>query len=381
MWHVLDANSIWIREFAAALSEQADVHGWVARMRLAGALEKWERVSHPGPSQLCMHEFPMQRGYARFPVSGLFDYGSNLTRRLARQGNSSSSHLICTTPFYAPVAEKWGGPVIYYQTDMTVEYEGVDRNLVRKMDKRMCRVAESVCPNSNRIAEYLVREVGCDARKITVVPNATRAENVADRPLLTAGQLPPDVADLPRPLAGVIGNMGANVDWELVASMVEQTPWLGWIFVGPVNEGIRDSRQRRRREQLLCASPRVRFTGPKPYGALRQYARSFDVALLPYLRKEPTYSGSSTRFYEHLAACRPMLATRGFEELLHKEPLLKLADTAQEFVAELEELRKSSFQDGQEEARWAASRSGTWTDRALAVMSSVKAQMPTRATA
>ena len=35
---------------------------------------------------------------------------------------------------------------------------------------------------------------------------------------------------------------------------------------------------------------------------LAAYARAFDVAVLPYRRVEPTYSGSSTRFYEHLAA-------------------------------------------------------------------------------
>src|ERR1035438_206201 len=74
---------------------------------------------------------------------------------------------------------------------------------------------------------------------------------------------------------------------------------------------------------------RVVFTGGKRYGDLQAYARSLDVAFLPYQRrKEPTYSGSSTRFYEHLAACRPMISTRGFEELLHKEPLLRLVDRA-----------------------------------------------------
>ena len=105
------------------------------------------------------------------------------------------------------------------------------------------------------------------------------------------------------------------------------------------------------------------FLGPKPYGELQAFARAFDVAVLPYLKSEPTYSGSSTRFYEHLAACRPMLATRGFAELLEKPPLLELVDTPTQMVAGLERLREMSFCDGFEEARWDASRTGTWENR------------------
>ena len=62
----------------------------------------------------------------------------------------------------------------------------------------------------------------------------------------------------------------------------------------------------------VMASPQARFVGRKPYGELASYARAFDVAILPYRLCEPTYSGSSTRFYEHLAACRPMIASKGF---------------------------------------------------------------------
>jgi glycosyltransferase involved in cell wall biosynthesis len=108
----------------------------------------------------------------------------------------------------------------------------------------------------------------------------------------------------------------------------------------------------------------VRFLGPKPYHELASYARSFDAAVLPYLKREPTYSGSSTRFYEHLAACRPMFATRGFAELLNKEPLVRLVDDAQELARLLEGLRRSSFVDGLERDRWAASRGQTWEARA-----------------
>jgi glycosyltransferase involved in cell wall biosynthesis len=110
----------------------------------------------------------------------------------------------------------------------------------------------------------------------------------------------------------------------------------------------------------------------KPYGELQAYARCVDVAVLPYRKKEPTYSGSSTRFYEHLAAGRPMVATRGFAELLEKEPLLTLVDTADEMAAALEHLRSLDFRDGHEAERWEASKQGTWEERARAMRATIQ---------
>ena len=135
---------------------------------------------------------------------------------------------------------------------------------------------------------------------------------------------------------------------------------------------VPEAAQREAREKLMTRGGKVRFTGGKTYGQLQEYARAIDVAVLPYRRKEPTFSGSSTRFYEHLSACRPMIATRGFEELLHKEPLLRLVDTPEQLAAELDDLARHNFSDGWEQARWQASKQGTWQVRAAMVMTALK---------
>jgi glycosyltransferase involved in cell wall biosynthesis len=278
------------------------------------------------------------------------------------------STLICTAPYYAPVAEHWPGRVVYYQTDMTKEYPGLNANQIVGLDRRMCRVASAVCPNSTRIADYLTSEAYCDPAKITVVPNATREENVLEQPLTAPGTAPADIADLPRPYLGIIGNLAANMDWNLITDAVNQTPNVSWIFVGPTDMNIPDAQQSNARLELLSRGGRIRFVGAKKYGELRDYARAFDVALMPYKKHEPTFSGSATRFYEHLAACRPILSSRGFHELLSKEPLLKLVDTGKEIAAAMEELKRTEFRDGVEELRWRASQEGTWSVRARAVL-------------
>ena len=361
VWQILDVGSIWMREFASAMAKTRPIVAWWPEMRPLGAFETWERRETVADLALEVRRFPLQRGYARTPIQQLLPFQKGLLRRLRSAcKDESRSPLICSTPFYAPVAEQWRGPVVYYVTDLTAGYEGLEEQQVINLDKRMCRGAAAVCPNSRRLAEYLGQQTGCSPDKIVVVPNATRESNIASAPLLSPESLPAEIAHLPRPIAGVIGNLSANMDWELLEPSIAATPWLTWVFVGPTNMPIRDPRQSAARDRVM---QQAHFTGSKPYGELQSYARCFDVAVLPYRKKEPTYSGSSTRFYEHLAACRPMVATRGFAELLEKPPLLELVDTPAEMEQALQQLRSVNFADGQETARWEASRQGTWENR------------------
>ncbi len=109
---------------------------------------------------------------------------------------------------------------------------------------------------------------------------------------------------------------------------------------------------------------RVRFVGLKSHGELQGYARSLDVAKLPYRKKEPAYPGSSTRFYEHLAAFRPMVATRGCAELTEKVPLLLLADTGKRWPSHSMSCRSRFTGMGLRRLGGRASRMGSWEERA-----------------
>ena len=372
-WHILDTGSIWLKEFAVELGRLVPVRNWSPEIRNLGWFEDWERTERVADPRLEMTRFPLQRGYARFPVAQLLPFAKKVEARIGASDSAPErSTLICTAPFYAPVAERWPGPVIYYLTDMTAKYAGMNARQILRLDRRMCRVARTVCPNSARIAQYLAREAGCEPGKITVIPNATREENLLARPLTDPAPPPADIADLARPVAGVIGNLAMNMDWLFLENAIAKTPDVSWVLVGPTDMGISAAAQSEARSRLLGRGGRIRFTGRKPYGELARYARAFDVAVLPYKKQEPTYSGSATRFYEHLAACRPMLATRGFHELLSKEPLLRLVDSGEEAAEAIASLRRTGFRDGFEETRWSASREGTWQVRARDLLAASK---------
>jgi hypothetical protein len=368
IWHVLDTASIWLKEFASPLSRLVPTQCWVPQIRNLAWPDYQRQVDLADP-KLQTFEFPLQRGYSRFPLAQTGICARSMANRLIRKtADPERSVLICTSPFYAPVAERWPGRVVYYLTDMTGKYYGIDAAQVLQLDKRMCKVASLVCPNSQRIADYLRDNAGCDPRRLMIVSNATRAQNVMAEPLVRPAPLPEDLRDLPRPVVGAIGNLAANLDWVLIRDLIRLSPDFSFAFVGPSEMAIADKEQTIARSQVLQMGGRVRFTGLKPYGLLRDYGRSFDVALLPYRRQEPTFSGSPTRFYEHLAACRPILATRGMEELHRKEPLVKLVDTASEAANALEQLKSQDFRDGYEELRWNVSHVETWETRASAIV-------------
>lgn len=352
------------------------VLGWLPSISNKGRLERWEREEVLQDPPLRVRHFPLQRGFARPLVALLARESSRLSERLARHSpDIQRSPLVCCSPHYAAVAEAWVGPVIYYVTDMFPAY-GEDPRRIKAFDLRLCLAADLVCPNSPRIAQYLKRDANCPEEKILIIPNATRASNLLPEPALEPSMLPQDLADLPRPVAGVVGNLAANIDWVLLWDVIRRTPWLSWAFVGPTETPILEIEQQKARAALMAQQERIRFTGYKPYGSLRDFARAFDVAVLPYRNVEPTRSGSSTRFYEHLATCRPMLATSGFEELLYKEPLLTLGDSAEEMVKELERLKIAGFRDGFEELRWKTSQNETWEARAAAMKEAISQRFP-----
>jgi glycosyltransferase involved in cell wall biosynthesis len=365
---VIDRRSPWLAELAASFARRTDLRVYSGSPSALGRLSSRLRTISIAAPPLEVTDFPVQRGYFSFPLRHLLDEHRRMARWfLSGLRNPARVWLVCCYPQYAKTAALWPGPVAYYVTDLFSRYEGASFRGIAAMEKYLCRRAALVFPNSQRIADYLIRHCGCDPARTRIVPNAVRQSNLLLAPAIAPLELPADAASLPRPVAGVIGNMGGNIDWLLLEQVVAQSPWLSWLFVGPTSARIEDPVQARARASLMAAGGRVRFLGPKPYGELKAYARAVDVAALPYAMREPTYSGSSTRYYEHLAACRPMLATDGFEELLHRGPFVRVLKSAGEWATALEQLRCQGFRDGLEESRWRQSQGDTWDDRARAL--------------
>ena len=375
LWQLLQVSDVLDVEFANALAESVPVLTWEPQRSLLPALTRPGHEHERTDGALRVRKFPLLRGFARPPMSWFARTGPSIVKRLLRQTTDPEhSPLIITVPYFAAVAELWPGPVIYWLTDLIAEYSSANRAEVERLDRRLAYTSTLVCPNSRRLQEYLVQHADCDPAKITVVPNATRRMNILPEPPTGPMERPAALREIAalegRPIAGIIGNLAGNMDWLMLERTIVLTPWLSWVFVGPTTMAIPDAAQRHARQAVL-ELPNTHFRGKQPYGDLASFARAFEVAILPYRRCEPTYSGSSTRFYEHLAACRPMIATRGLEELTQKPPLLKLIDSPEQAAESLNHLRQQNFDDGLLELRWQASHEATWQVRAQAVQTAL----------
>lgn len=315
------------------------------------------------------------RGYARFPFSLLAQTGQALASRLARRSaDPRHSVLVCTTPFFAPVAELWEGPVVYWLSDLIAMYGAASYESVRDLDRRMCRAATLVCPNSERIADYLRNQAQCPTDRCHILPNATGVRSLLGAPTSARPALPEPYPLLQHPVAGVIGNLAENTDWVFLEQLIRLTPWLHWLFVGSADLALPDVWQRSARHWVRHHE-RALFIGPQPYTELYRFARAIEVAVLPYRLREPTFSGSSTRFYDHLAAGHPLLATTAVHSLRGQAPLVHLVETAEEAAQVLATLRENGFEDDQREARWHASQQNTWRERARRMQSLLQTQL------
>ena len=180
LWQMLQISDVLDLEFATALAESVPVLGWEPTRVLLPALTRPGLEAELGVAPndsappLRRRSLPLIRGFARPPISWFSGTTTDVLNRLLSQTEEPElAPLLCTVPYFAEVAERWPGPVIYWLTDLIAEYSGANREQVIRLDRRLCRAATLVCPNSQRLASYLVDKGACDPAQIQVLPNAT----------------------------------------------------------------------------------------------------------------------------------------------------------------------------------------------------------------
>ena len=190
MWHLLQMSDTLDAEFGSALAERVPLVAWEpVRTWLPSTpsyLQEMVRENRDPP--LNVQQFPLIRGFARWPLTLLTSTADNLLKSmLAQTPDPGKSPLVCTVPYFAPVAERWPGPIVYWLTDRIERYSGVNVSRVHKLDQRLCTAATLVCPNSTRLADYLIKVANCSEAKVRILPNATRAANLLPRPATKTG--------------------------------------------------------------------------------------------------------------------------------------------------------------------------------------------------
>ncbi|MGO9570601.1 MAG: glycosyltransferase [Desulfomonilaceae bacterium] len=215
--------------------------------------------------------------------------------------------------------------LIYHCVDDLSSVPGIPSRQVRQAEGSMLERGDVVFATSRPLFERLG---ALQPGKTYYLPNVADFDHFSAA--RSIGAIPPEIARIPRPRLGFVGAISSHkLDLDLISGVAEQRPHWHWVLVGP--PGIAESRHGR----AALQRPNVHLLGHRPYQALPNYLRGIDVAVLPCKINPYTRSMFPLKFFEYLAAGKPVVATslpalQGYSESYVK------ADSVEEFCQAVE---------------------------------------------
>lgn len=167
--------------------------------------------------------------------------------------------------------------------------------------------------------------------------------------------LPSDVAMLDKPIIAMVGEVAGWINWDFLNYVAEVNPKWSIIMIGPIGYDADISKIR--------STSNIYLLGYKEYSELPNYYRAIDVCVVSFNLDEHIKYCTPTRFYEHLAAGKPIVSTDFPAAKEFPEEFVKIAKTKEEFV----DLIKKSISENSEElikGRKDLARANTWVRRA-----------------
>lgn len=120
--------------------------------------------------------------------------------------------------------------------------------------------------------------------------------------------LPPDVipdrqvARLPRPIIGYVGNLRDRINLSLLERIAKTYPEGSIVLVGSAHG-------RPEIGELAERNPNIKLLGIKPYDQAVSIMKAFDVAIMPHLKNEQTDRMNPLKLYVYFAAGAPVVTS------------------------------------------------------------------------
>ncbi len=222
---------------------------------------------------------------------------SQVKKAMRRLGFTNAVNIVFN-PAAGMIAGKLNeSEIIYYCVDEYSAFTGASRGL-KEIEEDLFRRANLVIVSAERLFDskkhfnpnmFVIRH-GTDWRHFRTALDPTLA-------------MPPDIADLPRPIIGFHGLLADWVDYELIKKVAEHFKEGSVVLIGKIAV---DAEQK---VKILDDVPNIHFLGRKPYAELPAYCKAFDVALNPFVINELTLAANPLKVREYLAAGLPVVST------------------------------------------------------------------------
>lgn len=170
--------------------------------------------------------------------------------------------------------------------------------------------------------------------------------------------IPEDLAVLSRPIIGYVGALSSVLDQDLLLEMAAKMPSATFALVGPAYADM----------SALKKVNNIKLLGAKDHDEIPAYVKSFDVALIPYLRTAFTDSVYSCKLNEYLAIGVPVVSTNIREvrcfSARYPDTVAIGEDTA-DFIAKVKQALDDPgiCSQSRSERRIAVAKENTWEKR------------------
>jgi glycosyltransferase involved in cell wall biosynthesis len=233
--------------------------------------------------------------------------------------------------------------IIYYCVDEYTAFSGVSSSSLAELEQQVMRRADMVIVS----ADLLYKSKAPFNERTVIVRHGVDFEHFR-KALDPQTVVPPDIAQLPRPVIGFFGLIADWVDLELMAHVARRFPQGSMVLLGKATTDLK----------VLEDVPNVHLLGRKPYEALPAYCKGFDLALMPFRINELTLNANPLKVREYLAAGLPVVSTAIPEvEVLG---LCRIGNDRESFVREVE---RALTDPGPSSGRSEAIRTESWEAR------------------
>ena len=282
----------------------------------AGALSIWDREKPAWRQAPWLTTWEMSDGVhvmrpgklgAFWPRLGLWErwakrmHLADMLKAAGSQINRTQSIAYIFNPkFYPYIAGRWDGPIVYHVYDALSLTSGWNEKLAQ-LEALLVERADLIIAVTEQMADLLPQRV---PEKTRILPNGADVVAFAHGVELPC---PPDLAAIPGPRIGYVGNVTPKVDLALVADLAKRHPKWQWVFVGRVlwgNDYVADG-------GLKCKRlSNVHFLGEKPHNELPSYVGHMDVNIMCYRTDGNGWwkFGYPLKMHEYLAAGKPVVS-------------------------------------------------------------------------
>lgn len=153
-----------------------------------------------------------------------------------------------------------------------------------------------------------------------LVPNGVDLELFAG----SAGSTPADIASIPHPRIGFVGNIAEWVDLDLIQGIACSREEWQLVLIGSYLA-----------ERPRPAGENIHWLGFRPYDDIPEYVRSFDVCIIPFYDDELTRSVDPLKLYEYLAAGKPVISSP-IPRSIEFSGVVAIARSTDEFVSAID---------------------------------------------